>query len=533
MRTLKLPVGRPLPAGRVFTAAGRIVATLAAVAAVLAANACAASSAATSSVATGARATAAGAAPTATAKAVPPVSAVPASPRSGGTGSASCPTAAWATEVTSAGKVAWTVSLPVPAGDDLRYGLQPVVSGGRVIVAEGSSVAALRLSDGHLLWRHVFPQAKGSITGTVSFLDGYRGAVIALIGQVSPDSKLVALDDATGAVAWTRSLGSYAVLGSPVVAAGGVVAFLTPKGRLTAVSLRTGAPLWSRRLGAGTGNPRLAAVGTRVIAAQDPDLAAADGGSVTAFSAQAGKPLWTRTGMSQQPALLATSGSVVVYDQDQNIFPLPALFPVTELDPATGKTVWRITTDGPVSAVWWSPGTLAIATAGRAPRLYVADPVAHRVRWSAPGSVDFNTVPLAAAGQLIYATMAATQDTLVARGAAAGALRWSLRVSGTQPHYLAAMGGGNTLVSYYVVTASGKVGALVIGKTGEVIAKIPLPTAAQAPPAVAAGGDTVLQLDTPQCGFAFASGAAVNGATAGSSAGRTSVAGTAGAGTAG
>ncbi|HTR96085.1 MAG TPA: PQQ-binding-like beta-propeller repeat protein [Trebonia sp.] len=544
MRTLKLPVGRPLPVGRAPIAggalaggrgstAGRSVAALAAVAAVLAASACAASSAATgptaarAPAAAGASATGAGAsAPVSGVKAGAPVSAAPASPGSVGTGSASCPTAAWASEVTSEGKIVWTVSLPVPAGDDLRYGLQPVVSGDRVIVAEGSSVDALRLSDGHLLWRHVFPQARGSITGTVSFLYGYGGEVIALVGQVSPASRLVALNDATGKVAWTRSLGKYAVLGSPVVAAGGVLAFLTPKGGLDAVSLRTGTPLWSRGYGAGYGNPRLVAVGTRVIAAKDPDLAAADGGSVAAFSAQTGKVLWTRTGMSRQPTLLATSGSVLVYDQSQNVYPTPVLFPVTELNPATGKTQWRIPTAGPVDAVWWSPGALTIATTGRTPRLYAADPVAHRVRWSAAVSADFDTAPLAAAGQLIYAKSAANPDTLVSRGAASGQVRWSLRVP-AEPHYLVAMGGGTTLASYYTVTAPGKVGALVISKTGKVIAKIALPTAAQAPPAVAAGGDTVLQLDTPQCGVAFAGGAAVTGAAAGASAAGTAV-GTAG-----
>jgi hypothetical protein len=39
----------------------------------------------------------------------------------------------------------------------------------------------------------VFPQAKGSFTGQVSFLYGFHGAVIALAGQVSADSRLIAV----------------------------------------------------------------------------------------------------------------------------------------------------------------------------------------------------------------------------------------------------------------------------------------------------------------------------------------------------
>ena len=166
---------------------GRAAATLAVVVAVLAASACAASPAATSPAAPGASVTAAGRAGAAAAKAVAPVSVAPASPGSGVTGSASCPSAAWAYEVGSKGKVLWKVSLPLAPSDGVTDGLQPVLNdaGSEAVLAEGHSLIALRLSDGHRLWRHVFPQAKNSFTGQLTFLYGFHGEVIALVGQVS------------------------------------------------------------------------------------------------------------------------------------------------------------------------------------------------------------------------------------------------------------------------------------------------------------------------------------------------------------
>jgi outer membrane protein assembly factor BamB len=525
VRTFKLPVGRPLPVGRALfaagpLAAGRTVAALAAVAAVLAASACAGGSAATSPAATtpaatGATVSAVGPAAAAPAKAVTPASVAHASPGSGVTGSASCPSAAWAYEVGSKGKVLWDVSLPLAPSDGVSDGLPPVLNGAgsEAVLAEGHSLIALRLSDGHRLWRHVFPQAKNSFTGQLTFLYGFHGEVIALVGQVSANSRLVALSQKTGAVIWTLPLGRYAVIGTPVVTIDSVLAFLTPHGVLKAVNLWTGRPLWSRAYGLATGEPALAAEGNAVIAAKT-SVSAPTTSSITAFASQTGKPLWTRTGMADQPTLLATLGGVLVYDVDQNVYPQPALFPVTELNPATGKTVWRIPTAGPVSAVWSSLDgpAIVIATVGRTPRLIVADPVQHLVRWSAATSVDMDTAPLIWLNQLLYLKTTSTSTaTLVDRDTSSGKVRWSLRVPSALPRYLAFTGNGTWLLSYGQATVPGKAGALVIGLTGKVVAKVSLPVPAQAPPAVTAGHDTLLQLDTLACAT-FAVGSAVGGA---------------------
>ena len=407
----------------------------------------------------------------------------------------------------------WKVSLPLAPDGGASNGLQPVLNGAgsEAVLAEGHSLIALRLSDGHRLWRHVFPQARNNLTGQLTFLYGFHGEVIALVGQVSTDSRLVALSEKTGAVVWTLPLGRYAVLGSPVVTADGVLAFLTPRGVLRAVSLWTGKLLWSRGFGTATGQPVLAADGTRLIAARSSGAKTPSPGSVSEFASQTGKQLWTRTGMPEQPTLLDALGGVLVYDVDQDVYPQPALFPVTQLNPVTGNTEWRIPTAAPVSAVWSSPQTPAIAIAAER---WHAPPVPSPT-WSRAAScgrpatsADADTTALADAGRLIYAKTAASPVTLVARDAASGLVRWSLRVPAAFPRYLVAVGGRSTLFSYGQLTVPGKAGALIIGATGKVIAKISLPAPAQAPPAVTAGYDTLLQLDTLACATASAGGAA-------------------------
>ena len=216
--------------------------------------------------------------------------------------------------------------------------------------------------------------------------------------------------------------------------------------------------------------------------------------------------------MPWQPTLLATRGGVLVYDVYQNVYPQPALFPVTELNPATGKTVWRVKTADPVSAVWSSLDgpAIVIATVGRTPRLIVADPVQHLVRWSAKTSVDTDTAPLIWFNQLLYLKRTTTSTaTLVDRDTSSGKVRWSLPVPSALPRYLAFTGNGTWLLSYGQVKVPGKAGALVIGLTGTVVAKVSLPVPAQAPPAVTAGHDTLLQLDTLDCAISTVGSAAV------------------------
>jgi hypothetical protein len=143
--------------------------------------------------------------------------------------------------------------------------------------------------------------------------------------------------------------------------------------------------------------------------------------------------------------------------------------------------------------------------------LIVADPVQHHVRWSVAASVDTDTAPLIWFNQLLYVKTTTTSTaTLVDRDTSSGKVRWSLSVPSALPRYLAFTGNGTWLLSYGQFKVRGEAGALVIGPTGTVVAKVTLPAPAQAPPAVTAGHDTVLQLNTLACATAFST--AVGGA---------------------
>ena len=149
----------------------------------------------------------------------------------------------------------------------------------------------------------------------------------------------------------------------------------------------------------------------------------------------------------------------------------------------------------------------------------MADPIQHIVRWSTAASVDTSMAPHIWFNQLFYVKTTTTSTaTLVDRDTSSGKVRWSLSIPSALPRYLAFTGNGTWLLSYGQVKVPGEAGALIIGMTGTVVAKVTLPAPAQAPPAVTAGHDTVLQLDTLACATA-AFGSAVGGAVNSTSAG--------------
>jgi hypothetical protein len=138
------------------------------------------------------------------ASALPAAVISPPAPASASTGCGPFPPRrAWIDDVNSAGNVAWQVRLPT---DPTQQGvaLRPLAVGGIAIIAEENAVYALRLSDGHRLWKRVFPQVgKGPLSfysAQVYGLWQYRANVIVLVGQVSSASRLLSLNTATGAV---------------------------------------------------------------------------------------------------------------------------------------------------------------------------------------------------------------------------------------------------------------------------------------------------------------------------------------------
>jgi len=321
-------------------------------------------------------------------------------------------------EVGPAGQVTWQQELPT---DPQRAGIgvQPLVLGGTGVFAEENAVYALRLSDGRQLWRKVFPQQGALDPGNVYGLWQWDGSVIVLVGQVSSTPRLMSLDAATGAVRWTLSLSKRGVFGSQALTGGGGLVLTQGSSTLTMVDLATGRVRWTR---AGVSAPAPVVVAGVVIAAVQFTNGGSTG-SVSGYDARTGALLWTRAGVTSQPQLAVAAGRVLVYGYDQDVSPRPALWPVTALSPATGRTLWQTATAGPVTALSTGPSGVAVTTVNPR-RLELIDPVTGRVRWNVAAS-PADSPPLDTGSDLVYLGDApGGRAGLVDLRSADGSVRW-------------------------------------------------------------------------------------------------------------
>lgn len=322
------------------------------------------------------------------------------------------PRRAWIDDVNSAGKVAWQVRLPTDPTQE-GIALRPLVIGGTAIVAEENAVYALRLTGGHRLWKRVFPQVGNgplsSYSAQVYGLWQYRGAVIVLVGQVSSASRLLSLNAATGAVRWDLPLGKQGETGNLTLTSDGGLAMTYGFATLTVVDLTTGKVRWGRTAGNSLGP---LAVGGVVIDAAGA-VHGQTSGRLLGFSSRTGKLLWTRTGMPAQPEPQLASGLVVMTSANQ----------VTALSPATGRTLWRVSTSSPVYSVTSGPSGIAVST--QAPsRLLLIDPKTGRVRWRVAYQGG-QAPPLDTGTDLLY--QGGERFSLIDLRAANGSVRWAVR----------------------------------------------------------------------------------------------------------
>ena len=325
---------------------------------------------------------------------------------------------AWAMVVGPAGRRAWQVRLPTDP-QQAGIGVPPLAFGGTGVFAEENAVYALRLSDGRELWRHVFPENGDLFASAVYGLWQWDGSVIALVGQVSSAARLMSLDATTGAVRWTLALSKQGVYGSQALTGDGGLVLIQGNATLTVVDLATGRVRWSR---AGVRAPAPVVAGGVVLAAVQWN-GGGPAGSVSGYDARTGALLWTRRDMPEQPQLAVSAGRVLVYSDTQNVYPRPALWPVTALSVATGRTLWQAATAGPVSALTAGPGGVAVTTLNPS-RLELIDPVTGRVRWNIPASPE-QSPPLDTGTDLLYLGGAPDgRAGLVDLRAADGSVRW-------------------------------------------------------------------------------------------------------------
>jgi outer membrane protein assembly factor BamB len=415
---------------------------------------------------------------------------------------------AWAMDLAANGRVLWRDRLPTNATQS-GVPLQPVALGGTAVFAEENALYALRLSNGRRLWRRVFPLTGGDLfAGMIYGLWQWRGTMAVLVGQASSAARLVSLNAATGAVRWTLPLSRPGVTGDLALTGDGGLAMILGDGTLAVADLSTGSLRWSRP-GSYSPAPGPVVAGGTVVAAADGTGSAADG-VVAGFGTRTGKLLWTRRGMPDQPQLQAAAGRVLVYTNTQGVFPHPALWPVTAVSPATGQTLWRVATAGPVDAL---SGEVAVTTTSPS-ELYMIDAASGRVRWRLATDVA-GGLPLVTGTGVVYVSDSAGNapgggQRLVDLRAAGGSARWTVPLA--EPVFLLepALPLGRDVV---VSLGSGEPGdpARLVGylaATGAVAWTTVVPTLVQVPP-VAAGANLLVQPTDPAVACA-ADGSAVS-----------------------
>lgn len=404
------------------------------------------------------------------------------------------PRRAWAEVISAAGKLSWQLRLPTNATQS-GVAVQPLVLGGTGVFAEENTVYALRITDGHRLWRRPFVFSGTNIWANMVYgLWQWRGTVVVLVGQASPVARLISLNSSTGAVRWTLEL-PQGLLGSQALTGDGGLAMIRGSASLTVVDLATGHVRWSRTA---SHSPNPVVAGGVVMVAADAPYPQQHG-SVTGYDARTGKLLWTRHDMATQPVLQVSAGRVVVYDDAQQVYPRPPLWPVTALSPATGRTLWRVPTAGPVGAVSAGPSGVAVSTSLPS-RLYLIDPGTGRLRWQIPASLGLQT-PLDTGTDLLYIGRASTAAplSLVDVRAADGSVRWSLPVPATASGTVFQFGGLAVITVYPSRPGSSGLLAAFRLATGEPAWTVKVPTMVQVTPTVA-GADLLVQPTDPAIG---------------------------------
>ena len=219
----------------------------------------------------------------------------------------------------------------------------PVVRGDTLIaVDEKGAVQALRLADGHVLWRAEL----GGLARTGLMLNGD----LAIAGTASGD--LVALSAKSGKERWRTGLGE-AVRSRPVPAGVHIVT-ATASGRVLAAHRDSGQVVWERALGALPTAELALAAGVLVVGCADRYFYGLD--------AATGAVRWTfATGGVVRSSPAATVHTAYGASSDGHLY---------ALDLQDGHLRWKYRLDGPVLAPV-SLGAQVVAVATEKRLLYV------------------------------------------------------------------------------------------------------------------------------------------------------------------
>lgn len=269
----------------------------------------------------------------------------------------------------------WAAPIGAGSGRKARITADPVVAGGRVFTLDANATVTATGTNGATLWQaNLTPAADRSGDASGGGIAFGEGRVFVTTGF----GELLALDPASGGVAWRQRLGS-AVGGAPAVSDGRVyvvardasawavsaadgkvewtmpgtpatagvmgvsapavdarqVIFPFASGQMLAVARDSGTPLWGAHVAGERSGRAYAAysdlTGDPVIA-DGVVYAGTSAGRLAAVNADSGQTLWSANDGALSPVSVAGGAVFLVNDEDQ----------LLRLDAATGAEVWRV-----------------------------------------------------------------------------------------------------------------------------------------------------------------------------------------------
>lgn len=410
-------------------------------------------------------------------------------------------------DVTDAGTLVWSASLPGVPQDEIP---QPATLDGVAVFADGNVLSARRLAGAQQVWTRTYPGTAGSSAGDVAGLWAWQGELIVLVAPFglsdqAEDMRVQALSPATGAVRWTADLGPGDLYNQLEITSDGVLALITEQGgpdgegKLLAVGLNAGRLLWSHPYGKEELTDGPDAVGSVIVMAEH--------GAVTGFDARTGAVLWTHRGMPGGVGSVAGPGNLLLlYDvlqQTDPPQPPPAastLFPVTALDAVTGAVRWRVRTAGAVTQLSAADGLIVVGTSQ--PYRMTVLSAAGRALWTVPEYLPNPMSWVDTGTDLVYVSsepdvrapgIEAGLTMVTDRRPSTGAVRWSVRLAAFSAAAVVRPGGGNLVVTAQPLRGEDS-GALAVSATaGTVRADVLVGPTELSAPVTAAGGGTLLQ----------------------------------------
>lgn len=273
------------------------------------------------------------------------------------------------------GTASWTYQIPDAALVDTTPALTP--SGQLLLVAStDGTVTALSSATGAVAWTVTIGgklEGSPSISGTVAYV-------------VSDDGTVTAIRTSTGKTIWQATLGASVMTAPAVDAAAGLVYVADTAGTVEALDVATGAVAWS---GTGFGD-----VTAALTVGQGNVYVASQNGTVSALNETTGAAVWTvKSGGAITASPVDDAAQIIVGDAAGHVHILTA---------STGASVFNINASGPVVGVAGaiSFDTALLATGGiLGSKPADSDPRA----WQTTDGTALDTQPTVINGEVIVA----------------------------------------------------------------------------------------------------------------------------------